>query len=384
MTAPWDLVVVGAGPAGACAALAALRARPGARVLLIDAADFPRDKCCGDGVAPQALDVLADLGVPDAADGHGPVDRMRIRSGAGVEVLAPPPRPNRVVPRAVLDARIVAAAVGAGAVLRRQRIREVVVTADGVDVGGERARVVVGADGASSTVRRQLGIPRNPPRALAMAMRGYAPAPVARHPEMLVDMVAEHWPAYAWSFPLEDGSGRANVGYGEIASSLGQHGRAHLADTLAARLPDQPAEPASLRAHHLPLSTWRPRQPDGLVLLAGDAASLVNPLTGEGIFYAVLSGRLAGEAAVGVGDPGQTYRAALSAELGAHLRSTSLLAWLTRHPPLVDAAIDRARRSTAFFDALAEVGLARGVLGPRDIAGVTGRYLRRAPAALLR
>ena len=59
----WDVVVVGAGPAGAAAALAARRAAPAARVLLLDRADFPRDKACGDGIAPEALDVLAELGV---------------------------------------------------------------------------------------------------------------------------------------------------------------------------------------------------------------------------------------------------------------------------------------------------------------------------------
>ena len=111
-------------------------------------------------------------------------------------------------------------------------------------------------------------------------------------------MVAQGWPAYGWSFPIGDGT--ANVGYGELRSALGAAGpgKAHLHGSLSTLLPDQPAEAGSLRAHHLPLSTWRPRQPDGPVLLAGDAASLVNPLTGEGIYYAVLSGMLAGQAAV--------------------------------------------------------------------------------------
>ena len=69
----WDLVVVGAGPAGSAAALSALRARPGASVLLLDRADFPRDKSCGDGIAPHVLDVLARLGVEDVVADHRPV-----------------------------------------------------------------------------------------------------------------------------------------------------------------------------------------------------------------------------------------------------------------------------------------------------------------------
>ncbi len=67
-TATWDLVVVGAGPAGATAALAALREEPGLRVTLLDRSDFPRDKCCGDGIAPHVLDVLSRLGAADVVD----------------------------------------------------------------------------------------------------------------------------------------------------------------------------------------------------------------------------------------------------------------------------------------------------------------------------
>ena len=74
----WDVVVVGAGPAGAAAALGALAAQPDARVLLLDRAAFPRDKSCGDGVAPHALDVLAELGVHDLVTDHRPVQRLRL------------------------------------------------------------------------------------------------------------------------------------------------------------------------------------------------------------------------------------------------------------------------------------------------------------------
>ena len=87
------------------------------------------------------------------------------------------------------------------------------------------------------------------------------------------------------------------------------------------------SRPTGLKAHRLPLSTGRPRQPDGRVLLAGDAASLINPLTGEGIFYAVLSGALAGAAAAHGGDAGAAYRRALHARLGRHLRHSSTASW---------------------------------------------------------
>ena len=119
-------------------------------------------------------------------------------------------------------------------------------------------------------------------------------------PEQLIHTIGDGWPAYAWSFPI--GDGRANIGFGMLRANLQGRGRTGLTEPLARLLPDQPAEPGTDRAAHLPLSTWRPRQPEGRVLLAGDAASLINPLTGEGIYYAILSGRLAGQDAF-AGDP---------------------------------------------------------------------------------
>ena len=151
---------------------------------------------------------------------------------------------------------------------------------------------MVGADGAESVVRRALGIAPNRPQQLAIAIRGYAPVPAGLEDVQVIATTEQRWPAYAWSFPL--GDGRANVGYGELVS--GGVNRDGLLAGLERLLPGVGA--AGLKAHRLPLSTGRPRQPDGRVLLAGDAASLINPLTGEGIFYAVLSGALAGAAAV--------------------------------------------------------------------------------------
>src|SRR3712207_2418439 len=113
----WDVVVVGAGPAGSMAALSALRTDPQARGLLLDRADFPRDKRCGDGVAPHVLDVVAALGVPNLLADRTPVDTLALSRG-GLTTSRRMARPTYVVPRTVLDARLVEAAVGAGAELR--------------------------------------------------------------------------------------------------------------------------------------------------------------------------------------------------------------------------------------------------------------------------
>jgi geranylgeranyl reductase family protein len=370
----WDVAIVGAGPAGSAAALGALRARPDARVLLLDAAAFPRDKVCGDGIAPHALDVLADLGIgqDDLVAGCAPVTRLRLCSPSGSIAARPMARTGYVVPRAVFDERLVRAAVAAGAVLRRHTVRRLRVGPDQVELDdGSAATVVIGADGAESAVRRATVDAQPPtPGTMALAIRGYAAADPWAAGEQLLRMTATNWPAYAWVFPI--GDGRANVGYGEILRDTPLT-RAHLEQRLHALLPG--VRPAALRAHRLPLSTGRLPVAHGRVLLAGDAAALINPLTGEGIFYAVTSGALAGAAAVGP-DPAVAYPRTLHARLGRHLRHTDLAAALTRTPRMINAAVTASARDQRVFDAFVDLGLGDGRLTVRGLLR-TARHLVR-------
>ncbi|WP_242654101.1 NAD(P)/FAD-dependent oxidoreductase [Klenkia soli] len=366
----WDVVVVGGGPAGAAAALAARR--HGASVLVLDRADFPRDKVCGDGIAPEALDVLAALGVDVDAVTHGypAVPRLRLTSPSGRTVERAMHRPAVVVPRAVLDGRVLEAALAAGAQFRRHTVRQITPGPDGVDVDGVLTTgVLVGADGAESVVRRALGTPANRPDRLAIAIRGYAPT--STEGVQVITTTDQRWPAYAWSFPI--GDGRANVGYGELVGAGAT--RAELLAGLHRLLPG--VEPEQLRAHRLPLSTGRPRQPDGRVLLAGDAASLINPMTGEGIFYAVLSGAFAGAAAAHGAQAGRVFRTALRQRLGTHLRHTSAASRLSSRPWLMDAAFGAAAADQRVFDDVVALGLADGRLTARTLVSAVGTLSRR-------
>jgi flavin-dependent dehydrogenase len=273
-----------------------------------------------------------------------------------------------VVPRAVLDSRLLDAALASGAEFRRHVVRRLEVHPTHVEIDGSlTAGAVIGADGAESVVRRALGTTPNRPHQIAIAIRGYAPVPAGLEDVQLIATTEQRWPAYAWSFPL--GDGRANVGYGELVS--GDVDRVGLLAGLDRLLPGVAAE--QLRAHRLPLSTGRPRQPDGRVLLAGDAASLINPLTGEGIFYAVLSGALAGAAAVRGAASGATYRESLNLRLGRHLRHSSTASWASRWPRVMEAVFRAAADDQRVFDDVVDLGLADGRLTARTLTAAARR-----------
>ncbi len=377
--------MVGAGPAGSAAALGALAEDPSLRVLLLDRADFPRDKSCGDGIAPHALDALATVGAGDVVDDWTPLRDLELSHG-DVRVAGSMERPAYVVPRTVLDARLVERAVAAGATLRRHRVTSVTPTADGgrVLVSGELAAgVVIGADGAHSLVRTGLLGPTRDRRAIAL--RGYAPTTPELRGRQLIRYGDRRQPSYAWAF--DRGDGLANVGYGELLPAEGDRreppSRRLLLEQLEELIPGVAASGTDWRGHHLPLSGWRWRQPDGPVLLVGDAAGLVNPMTGEGIYYAVATGIIAGRTAartVRAGRPddaGAAHRHDVRRLLATHLRHTWLASRLARSPSVVDAGIRASGRDRHAFDTLVALGLGDGRISPRLAAGLLGGLVRR-------
>ncbi len=372
----FDLAIVGSGPTGSAAALGALRTDPSLRVALLDRADFPRDKSCGDGIAPHVIDLLARVGVTGVVDDHTPVPRLRLqRDGARVERTMA--RPTWVIPRAVFDLRLRSAAQAAGAMLLRHRVRDLR-AAQLVTVDGEvAARTLIGADGVGSVVRRALGREQGP---LAVAIRGYTPTPTERAGAQTIVFDTARQPAYAWSF--DRGDGLSNVGYGQLLGARAEHpNRAVLLERLEALLPGaSEGGPGSWRGQLLPLSSGRwPRQ-EGRVLLAGDAAGLVNPMTGEGIYYAVATGLAAGRAAaqaVRAGAPGTAgvrYRRLTRRLLSSHLRHIAAAARLSRFDPVLGAGLRASARHQRVFDDLVELGLARGHLTPTMIRSL-GREL---------
>jgi flavin-dependent dehydrogenase len=230
----------------------------------------------------------------------------------------------RVVPRRVLDARLLQAAVDAGAVWERRRVGTVA-SPTGVRLAGDlEAEILIGADGAESVVRRSTKTRYGAGNRVAVALRGYGPT-TSQAPRIVSQ--GRGWPAYAWEFPI--GNGVSNIGYVELPRGRAVS-REQLLSAAAGVLPDAAAGVQEWKGRRLSLAGARPAVPDGRVLLAGDAASLINPTSGEGILDAIVSGALAGEAALLGPSAGAAYRASLRRALGRHQRHAAVATQLCR------------------------------------------------------
>jgi geranylgeranyl reductase family protein len=346
-----DVVVVGAGPAGAAAAVTLAEA--GRDVVVVDKARFPRDKICGDGLTTGALRLLEGLGL-DAATvpSWQRVDDVVVRGPAGHEVTFPLPRGRgtyaAVARRTDLDAALVERARSAGAkVLDGHGCTDVVegdgevtVTVDGV--GELSAPYVVAADGMWSPVRKHLGLAAPGYRGEWHAFRQYFTdvGPRAAS-ELMVWFEPDLLPGYAWSFPLP--GNRANVGFG-----IQRGGKVQRVQEMAALWPDILARPHVRRflgAGATPESPHRawpiPARIDQATLVArrtffvGDAATATDPLTGEGIAQALSTGVLAAEAVLAhphdAAAATAAYRTAAERALVADHRMSMLLIRAVQH-----------------------------------------------------
>ena len=289
----FDAVVVGAGPGGSTAAYRLVR--DGARVALLDRAHFPRDKPCGGGLTGRALKSLPIDVTPVVEDAIARVDlRLRFRAATTHEYDDPI---ALMTQRRRLDHFLAETAAGAGADFRDGvRVRDIALDGpDGGPVvtldGGERigADVLIGADGANGVTAKALGLGGD--RTFGVALEGNAPMTPGREAvhrgraTLEIDTVPG---GYGWIFPKGD---HINVGVGGWASE-GPRLRRFL-DALCAMHDVRPEELTDVRGHRLPLRRSWQGVARGRAAVVGDAAGLIDPLSGDGMFEAFLSSEIA-------------------------------------------------------------------------------------------
>ncbi|HRY42513.1 MAG TPA: NAD(P)/FAD-dependent oxidoreductase [Thermoanaerobaculia bacterium] len=383
MSDRFDLVVVGAGPAGSSAALRAARA--GLRTLLLDRATFPRRKTCGDALGGRAVAALRELGLLEEVRRLPGVlvHRVLFTSPEGTELsidLARAARPDLVtgfvIRREVLDAFLLGKAREAAAEVREGfQVDEVV--REGGAVRGVRGRdlatgarrefqadVVLGADGAHSAVARSLGLFRRDRRRTVVATRAYYRGVGGVGDRIELHYLEDVSPGYLWIFPVEDGL--ANVGIGMLAAPMRRR-RVHLVRCLESALVSPrfasrfsgAERVAAPEGADLPVGGSRRVASGAGFLLAGDAAGLVDPFTGEGIANAMWSGLLAAETVVEASrerDFGARslarYEERLDEGIREELRVAARVQAVARLRPLLDFTIRRAARSPRVRDAI--------------------------------
>jgi geranylgeranyl reductase family protein len=350
-----DVLVVGAGPAGSAAA--AWAARAGLDVVLADAAVFPRDKTCGDGLTPRAVGELQRLGLEDWLRAHT-VNRGLRAHGFGQTLLLPWPGGSlpdwgSAVARTELDDHLRTTAIKSGAVavdgaraldVRREgdRVTAVVFrTASGpVEIGCRR---LVVADGVRSPLGRVLGREWHRDTVYGVAGRSYVASGMSDDPWIsshleLRGQDGKVLSGYGWIFPL--GTGEVNLGVGTLATAKRPADiavkplMAHYADQRRAefelsgelRMPTSALLPMGGAVSHVAGRNWA---------LIGDAAACVNPLNGEGIDYGLETGRLVAETMAEVDDLAAAWPALLREHYGESFSVARRLAGLVTVPRLL-------------------------------------------------
>lgn len=326
-----DVVVVGAGPAGATAAH--YLASVGLDVVVLDKARFPRDKICGDGLTPRAVAELVRAGVSiDESDGWIRNVGLRVVGGGHrIEIpwpeLSSYPSYGLARSRMSFDHLLVEHARTSGATIlegmsvtdpaldertgRVAGVRARVLDADGRRTGEERtfrAPVVMAADGVSSRLATAMGIAKRNDRPMGVAVRTYFESP--RHDDSWMESHLELWdgrpgesnlmPGYGWIFALGDGT--VNVGLGSVSSSAAAT-KVDYKDLFQRWMANVPAEwgfteesqRGPVRGAALPMAFNRSPLYDRGLMLLGDAGGMVSPFNGEGIAYAMQAARVAAD-----------------------------------------------------------------------------------------
>ncbi|MBV9089746.1 MAG: geranylgeranyl reductase family protein [Mycobacteriaceae bacterium] len=370
-----DVVVVGAGPAGSAAA--AWAARAGRDVLVVDAADFPRDKPCGDGLTPRAVAELQLLGLGRWLDAHIKHRGLRL-TGFGGEVEVDWPGPSfpthgSAVPRTELDERIRQVAVDAGAsMLMGRRVVGVShdprgrVTSLAVRNGGGATELRCGelivADGARSPLGRMLGRQWHRQTTYGVAVRGYLTSPRSDDPWLStnLELRTRHGhllPGYGWIFPL--GNGEVNIGVGALATEK------RPADVALKKLIDFYADlrradwefdgpPRAVVSALLPMGGAVSGVAGPNWMLIGDAAACVNPMNGEGIDYGLETGRFAADL-LGTGDLSTAWPSLLQQQYARAFSIARRLSALLTVPWFLPTGGPFAMRSAKLMDIVVRV-----------------------------
>ena len=377
----FDVLIVGSGPAGAACAIAL--GSSGLSVAILDKAVFPRDKICGDALSVDVVNQLSMLRGDLTSRFHGLDSKV---SSFGVRIFAPnhqyvdlpfihkgEEKCGYLCPRFDFDQLLVEQLTQFENVKKFENctVEKIDKTETEVLVHTNRgtfsSKIVAGADGAQSVVARQLGSFKPDRQHYSAGLRVYYEGVTAFQESRFIELhfFRDVLPGYLWIFPLPNN--RANVGVG-ILSSVVSKRRINLKTTLNALIENNPhlnerfrnARPLeAAKGYGLPLGSKKRKISGDRFLLLGDAASLIDPFTGEGIGNAIRSGRVAAEHIVDAfkeNDFSSSFNDAYDHEIyrrmWPELKVSRALQNLCRYPRLFNSVVSKANKSRHVHDVL--------------------------------
>ena len=371
----FDVIIVGAGPAGTTAALYAHRL--GLNCILLDKAVFPRDKICGDALSGKSIRIMRELNLLDEVeklDGSG-INRITFGSPSNQQFdidLQGKKKKDQitkgfVIPREIFDNYMFEKADAVTETRQGFSVKDLIIENDHVigvigktkngDEEEIRAPIVMGCDGCNSIVGRKLGLYEMNMENTSVAVRCYYEGVKGLTDQIELHYVKEVNPGYFWLFPA--GEGRANIGIGLSKSDMKKEKRTlrQIMDevTQTEYFKERFSDAKQLErpiGWNLPLgSIHRKNHGNGFMLL-GDAAGLIDPFTGEGIGNAMVSGQYAMEVALKCKKTGNFTERALAEydvllweEVGKELRTSTKLQSLAQSKFLLNFVINRASRN---------------------------------------
>ncbi len=372
-----DIIIVGAGPAGISTAI--FLAKRGISALVLEKEKFPRDKICGDSVNYTSINIFKEMGVYDEVLKQNPffTNGVFFTSPSNIELKTKiVNNKGLMMPRIKLDNILARHAMGMGVFLREKFMvtqplveNNQVVGIKGVCNGKEekiRSKIVVAADGTNSIIARKLLNKKLKPTYTAVAIRTYFD-----NVKNLTDLIEIHYektilPAYGWIFPT--GKNSANVGVGIRYDHYKKNGKP-IKEIFYNFIKNNPHAQRKLDSAKMtaPLKIWpllfdssaSEKYRDG-ILFAGDAASLIDPLTGQGIPNALLSGKLAAQTILNALEKNdfsyktlKNYKKQYDDLIKPNFQAAFFLQYLMGNPMIVDYIIKKARQNEELSKILA-------------------------------